>query len=64
MADCVCRLAHAARKASHGRKLLVFFYGYRFEFGPLRKGPATSGHYALRRVLNSPDIAVLCSPAR
>jgi hypothetical protein len=62
MADCVCRLAHAARQASQGRKLVVFFYGYLFEFGPVGNGPATSGHYALRRVLNSPDIDVLCSP--
>ncbi len=62
MADCVCHLAHAARQASHGRKLVVFFYGYLFEFAPVNNGPATSGHYALRRVLNSPDIDILCSP--
>jgi len=62
MSDCVCRLARAAREASHGRKLVVFFYGYLFEFAPVNNGPATSGHYALRRVLNSPDIDILCSP--
>jgi hypothetical protein len=62
MADCVCHLARAARQASHGRKLVVFFYGYVFEFGAIRNGPATSGHYALRRVLDCPDIDVLCSP--
>lgn len=62
MADCVCHLAHAARQASKGRKLVVFFYGYLFEFGPVGNGPGTSGHYALRRVLNSPDIDILCSP--
>ena len=62
MADLVCELAHAARQASHGRKLVVFFYGYVFEFGPIRLGPATCGHYALRRVLDCPDIDVLCSP--
>jgi hypothetical protein len=62
MADLVCDLAHAARKASQGRKLVVFFYGYSFEFGTIRLGPATCGHYALRRVLDSPDIDVLCSP--
>lgn len=62
MADCVTTLAHAAREASQGRKLVLFFYGYLFEFGPVANGPATSGHYALRRVLNSPDIDVLCSP--
>ncbi len=62
MADCVCALAGAAREASRGRKLVVFFYGYVFEFGAVRNGPATAGHYALRRVLDCPDIDVLCSP--
>ena len=28
----------------------------------MSNGPATSGHYALRRVLNCPDVDVLCSP--
>jgi hypothetical protein len=62
MADLVCELARAARQASRGRKLVVFFYGYAFEFGTIRLGPATCGHYALRRVLDCPDIDVLCSP--
>jgi beta-galactosidase len=62
MADCICELAHAVRTASHGRKLVLFFYGYGFEFGGLPNGPATAGHYALRRVLDSRDIDVLCSP--
>ena len=62
MADCVCHLAHAVREASQGRKLVVFFYGYVFEFGAIANGPATAGHYALRRVLDCPDIDVLCSP--
>lgn len=62
MADCVRELAHAARTASAGRKLVLFFYGYGFEFGAVQNGPSTSGHYALRRVLDCPDIDVLCSP--
>jgi hypothetical protein len=62
MAECVCQLAKAARQASGGRKLVVFFYGYVFEFGAIHLGPAVSGHYALRRVLECPDIDVLCSP--
>ena len=36
--------------------LILFFYGYVFEFAAVPNGPATSGHYALRRVLDSPDI--------
>jgi hypothetical protein len=62
MAECVCHLAHAVREASHGRRLVVFFYGYLFEFGAVPTGPAVSGHYALRRVLDCPDVDVLCSP--
>lgn len=62
MAGCVTELAHAARTASHGRKLVVFFYGYGFEFAAIENGPATSGHYAFRRLLDCPDVDVLCSP--
>ncbi|OJW16387.1 MAG: hypothetical protein BGO49_18745 [Planctomycetales bacterium 71-10] len=62
MADAVLTFAKAAREASAGRKLVVFFYGYLFEFGSVPEGPAISGHYALRKVLDSPDVDVLCSP--
>jgi hypothetical protein len=62
MAECVCALAHAVRTASQGRKLVLFFYGYVFEFGALPNGPCVAGHYALRRALDCPDIDVLCSP--
>ncbi|MDR3406105.1 MAG: beta-galactosidase [Chthoniobacter sp.] len=62
MADCVRALAHAARQGSAGKKLVLLFYGYLHEFGSVANGPATSGHYALRRVLDCPDIDILCSP--
>ncbi len=62
MADCVIELARAVRQASHGHKLVVFFYGYVFEFAAVSTGPSVAGHYALRRALNCPDIDVLCSP--
>ena len=62
MASCVCQLAKAARQASKGQKLVIFFYGYLHELAGVMNGPATSGHFALRQVLNSPDIDVLCSP--
>ena len=61
MADCVCHFARTVR-GTGGKKLVVFFYGYVFEFGAIHNGPATAGHYALRRVLDCPDIDVLCSP--
>jgi hypothetical protein len=62
MVDCVCELAKAVRQASQGRKLVTFFYGYVFEFGPMGTGPGSSGHYALRQVLDCPDVDLLCSP--
>ena len=45
MSQCVCDLAHAVRAASGGRKLVVFFYGYLFEFAAAPNGPSVSGHY-------------------
>jgi hypothetical protein len=62
MARCVTDLAASVRKASDGRKLVVFFYGYVHEFAAVGNGPAVSGHYALRKALDCPDIDVLCSP--
>jgi len=62
MADCVCALARAVREACGGTKLVTFFYGYVFEFGAIGNGPYAAGHYGLRRVLNCPDVDLLCSP--
>jgi hypothetical protein len=42
--------------------VVVFFSGYLFKFSAASTGPSVSGHYALRRLLDSPDIDVLCSP--
>jgi len=62
MADLVVAMAAACRKGTLGQKLVVFFYGYIFEFPPLQSGAPTSGHYALSTVLKSKDIDILCSP--
>ncbi len=62
MADAVCDFAKVVRQASKGRKLVVMFYGYVHEFGAIDTGAGSSGHYALRRVLDSPDIDIVCSP--
>ena len=62
MADHVAALAAACRRGTAGRKLVVFFYGYLFEFAPLQNGAPTSGHYALSTLLASRDIDILCSP--
>jgi hypothetical protein len=62
MADHVAAMAAACRRGTDGRKLVVFFYGYVFEFAPLSNGAPTSGHYALSSLLESRDIDILCSP--
>lgn len=62
MAEHVAALAAACRRGTAARKLVIFFYGYLFEFGALPNGAATSGHYALSRLLAAKDIDILCSP--
>ncbi len=62
MAEHVAAMAAACRRGTEGRKLVVFFYGYLFEFAPAQCGAPTCGHYALSTVLRSPDIDILCSP--
>jgi len=62
MADMILTLAAAARRGTEGKKLVVFFYGYHYEFAALPNGAPVSGHYALGKVLKSTDIDILCSP--
>jgi len=62
MTDTVLDFARTIRKVTDGKRLTVFFYGYGFEFGPVANGPGYSAHYALRRLLDSPDVDVICSP--
>jgi len=62
MADVVMLMAKTVREATDGRRLVVFFYGYQLEFSGMATGPASSGHYALEKVLKSPDIDIVCGP--
>lgn len=62
MADCVRAFCAPVRRESKGRKLVMVFYGYAFEFGAVALGPAACGHYAMRSILDCPDIDVVCSP--
>lgn len=64
MAEHVLAMAAACRRATGGSKLVLFFYGYGFEFPPLGNGAPASGHYALGKVLREgrADIDILCSP--
>lgn len=62
MSDAVLTLARVVREETGKSRLCVFFYGYLFELSAIANGPACSGHYALRRILASPDIDILAGP--
>jgi beta-galactosidase len=55
-------LAHIIKDETKGRKLVVLFYGYIFELAGLPGGPSVSGHLALGRLLECPDVDIICSP--
>ncbi len=59
---CASLALYGAAGQGAGKKLVFFFYGYVHELSGVMNGPATSGHYALRKVLSSPDIDILSSP--
>lgn len=62
MADFVLELARVVRRECGRTRIVSAFYGYLFECMPQSNGPSQSGHFALARVLHSPDIDVLCGP--
>lgn len=55
-------LARAIKEQTARRKLVVLFYGYYFEISGLPQGPKASGHLALGRLLECPDVDIVCSP--
>ena len=61
MAGCIAELAAVARKATQGKKLVMFFYGYSFE---VASSGANSGHFALDWLLDraAGNIDILCGP--
>ncbi len=62
MADIVVKLAKVVREECGRKRLVCVFYGYLFELAAQDNGPAVSGHYALRKVLDSPDIDLISGP--
>ena len=62
MSDTILYLAKIIREETAGKRLSVLFYGYLAELSGIANGPACSGHYALRRVLNSPDVDIISGP--
>lgn len=64
MADFVAEVAATCRKASGGKKLVLIFYGYQWEFAGHQRGAGTAGHYGVQHLLDkaAKDIDILCSP--
>ena len=58
---CEC-FGKAVKDATEGRKLVVCFYGYLFELASMPRGLQQSGHLATSRLLDSPNVDVLCAP--
>ncbi|MBP1583298.1 MAG: hypothetical protein J6866_05025 [Victivallales bacterium] len=56
-AEAILELAHFTKQTIGRNHVIGSFYGYLFETMSW-----TSGHHALRMLLNSPDIDFLCSP--
>ena len=61
IADAILTTARTVREATPERRLVVFFYGYICEFANMNRMSAC-GHLAMNRLLDSPDIDILCSP--
>lgn len=55
-------MARVIKEETRGKKLACFFYGYLFDMHGIPMGPQNSGHLAMSRMLQCPDIDILCSP--
>lgn len=63
MADALLESARVIREECGKKRLSCFYYGYTFECSVVwNSGPAETGHFALRKVLDSPDVDVLIGP--
>ncbi|HOC70044.1 MAG TPA: beta-galactosidase [Candidatus Hydrogenedentes bacterium] len=55
-------MARVIKEETGGKKLACFFYGYLFDMHGIPMGPQNSGHLAMSRLLQCPDVDILCSP--
>ncbi len=58
--EAIEHFARIAKRTSH--KLVLTFYGYEFELARIMYGIQQSGHLALGRLLECPDVDIICSP--
>ncbi len=55
-------MARVIKEETKRTKLTCFFYGYIFDMHGIPMGPQISGHLAMSRMLQCPDVDILCSP--
>jgi hypothetical protein len=62
MADTVIGFGKVVKEATLGKKLSFTFYGYGYELASGVQSPAVTGHYAARKLLESPYIDIMIGP--
>lgn len=65
MSDHVLAFANAVRRTTRRLgvdRLSLVFFGYSYELLGFFNGPAVSGHYALKKILDSPDVDIVSGP--
>lgn len=62
VADTLLTFAKVIKEATNNKKLVIAFYGYGFELAGSNQSCASSGHYCVRKLLNSKYIDILSSP--
>ena len=60
--EAIDQFGRTVKEATGGRKLVVCFYGYHFELASMPRGLQQSGHLAMSRLLDSPNVDVLSAP--
>lgn len=61
VADTAILMCRSVKKVAPHR-LTALFYGYHYELGSMPLGVKSSGHLALRHMLQAPEVDMLCSP--
>ena len=62
MAEPLEAIARAIKEETNRRKLVVLFYGYTFDMHGTPMGPQNTGHLAMGRMIDCPDVDILTSP--
>lgn len=61
VADVALLMCRTVKKIAPHR-LTALFYGYHYELSGIPLGQKATGHMALRRILQAPEVDILCSP--